>query len=75
MHPSLEAVRTETIAAFNAAVGHALARSKEYRCTVYVNAHVRVDAAHAPVVTYTISDWFTSDASVYSATNGEGERL
>ncbi len=66
------------------AIATAIRRSALDECTQHVNATVRitgsvfVDGMYAidiPVaVTYSVSDWYSSDATVYTATNGVGDR-
>lgn len=59
----------------NAVVEQAREYANKNDCTRFVNARVRM--LHGDIaVTYSHSDWFCSDSSVYRAdTNGEGEWL
>lgn len=59
-------------------IDRAIEISKEEKCTQHVNATVRLtledNGKFEAKIRYDISDWFSSDATVYSATNGYGER-
>lgn len=55
--------------------------SKTHHCTQYVNAIVRLDHEFGvnggplvPHVGYVVSNWFTSESTVYMATYGKGHR-
>lgn len=63
---------------FNHALNAALRQSIEDKCTKHINARVRLihdqgAGARIPRITYSVSDWFCSDSTVYSVTNGDGE--
>ena len=63
------------------AIERAHARSVRDQCTTHVNARVRLVrgatfGSYKTEISYTISDWFCSDSTVYTAqADGTGETL
>ena len=46
-------------------------QSELEECTLYVNATVRMSMGYPVVTALTISDWYSSDATIATFTNGQ----
>lgn len=52
---------------------YARARSELDACTLHVNATVRMSMGYPVVTALTISDWYSSDATIATFTNGRSD--
>ena len=57
------------------AIADAVERSKKHECTTFVNAKVRANVQFEISITYELSDWYSSDATVVTVSpRGDAER-
>ena len=62
-----------TPAQVDAVLAKARAQSELDECTLHVNATVRMSMGYPVVAELTISDWYSSDATIATFTNGRSD--